>query len=697
MKRSVSLGRLVPALTLLRPLGPGGAVLLLAGLIAVASAGDARAADQLVTAQAGVPALRTGPMVNQSAVKQPPPPALVANPGRNHVAFVGTTVTLNGCASGPAAKGGLLTYHWSLSTVPPGSKSAGTVTPAKVCAPPAPRIGNFPVAPPRCFPLPACQATFVVDVPGHYVATLKVGDGKQFASASTSIDTMNSPPVASASVAGGGQEVGIGSTVQLDGSRSRDADGDRLAYKWSLASAPPQSAAALRFHDTCVQWGQAVQQAKAGPGVGANGPAQECILHKTETSIPNPTLQVDRAGRYEVRLVVSDGKADSAPVIVKIDAGPAACGADDGMTFSWRAPDPAKGDKLCARGTPVNIRKVADPNSPDFGTYEWTCSAGGTSASCYSGGALVLTLDGLDPSGMLGKPQADALYLCNNLFKAPGRQACASDSPNPYVRTADPAITLVKFPWDGNAWKTEVPLAALRTVLQDLSSFAKKRHKQLAIVSHSWGTVLAYLALATLPQPSDVNVDLLVMLSTPLGTENVDFRSALLWCPLAIDPLAIAACVNVERDANAAYDTIFTFTDGWRLRQNPAGIKPRVGSVWNFWAWNDCISGPMAPSLSGASGGPAGPAFTSLDGGPLFVNDVVVDTSSPEFELNPVNRAGQRNSINVGITPRWHGYTSLMPCCPPPPKLSWDSWPDNGGLRQQVEGLIMAVLPRRNP
>jgi hypothetical protein len=691
-----------------------------AAVLMIAFCVDARGAEQWMTAQAGVPAMRTGPMVNQPAVKQPPPPALVAHPGRNQVVFVTQTVTLNGCASGPVAKGGVLTYHWSLSTVPTGSRSAGTVAPARLC-PPARRTGNIPVAPPPCLPLPACQATFVVDMPGHYVATLKVGDGKQLASASTSIDTMNSPPVASASVAGGSPEVGIGTTVQLDGSRSHDVDGDRLAYKWSLASAPPQSAAALRFHDTCVQWrpvAQAASAVKAGPGVGASSPAQECVLHKTETSIPNPTLQVDRAGRYEVRLVVSDGKADSAPAILKIDAGPAACGADDGKTlFTWRAPDPAK-DKLCARGTPVNIRKVADPvadaNRPDFGSYEWTCQAGGTHVSCFAGGALVLTVDGLAPGplvtgGLVKSP--DDLYLCKRIFWTAGkddwpyrRDQCEKNNGSiSYVRTSYPAITLVPFPWDRNPWRTDAHVGALRGYLQNLAKVAGDYHKKLVVVAHSWGTVLSYLALASAQAAEaqggqHVRVDLLVMLSSPLATENVDYRSAALWCPVLFDPIAISACVIAEGGANALYDDIILFTDGWRFQQNPSFLTPRVGSVYNYWAWNDCISGPLnsLPALSGPFGGftpgavklpgaapargPLAPAFAALDGGPLFVNDNPVDIGDPDF--NDVNKDGQRNSKNVALTPKWHnGYTSFP-----------QDNPADAGLRSEVEGHIWEIL-----
>jgi len=53
---------------------------------------------------------------------------------------------------------------------------------------------------------------------------------------------INSPPVANA---GTDQQVFTGSTVTLDGSKSYDADGDTLAYEWSLTSRPIGSSATL--------------------------------------------------------------------------------------------------------------------------------------------------------------------------------------------------------------------------------------------------------------------------------------------------------------------------------------------------------------------------------------------------------------------------------------------------------------------
>ena len=87
----------------------------------------------------------------------------------------------------------------------------------------------------------------------------------------------NSAPTADA---GTDQTVDVGTTVTLDGSRSRDADGDGLSYQW-------------------------------------NGPA-EIVL--SNTSVSRPTFVASTAGTYRFTLVVNDGKVDSEPdeVVIRV-------------------------------------------------------------------------------------------------------------------------------------------------------------------------------------------------------------------------------------------------------------------------------------------------------------------------------------------------------------------------------------------
>ena len=90
----------------------------------------------------------------------------------------------------------------------------------------------------------------------------------------------NQPPVSNV---GTDKTVWLSDTVQLDGSNSRDADGDSLTYKWSIVSKPSGSNATL-----------------------------------SNTTAVKPTFVADVAGTYSVQLIVNDGAVNSAPDTVTI-------------------------------------------------------------------------------------------------------------------------------------------------------------------------------------------------------------------------------------------------------------------------------------------------------------------------------------------------------------------------------------------
>jgi K319L-like, PKD domain len=126
--------------------------------------------------------------------------------------------------------------------------------------------------------------TFVVDKPGDYVIQLIVNDGTVDSATDTVIiSTLNSPPVANA---GPDQTVdfppgdgpGLSISVQLDGSRSSDVDGDALTFRWAVTSGPPQSQPTL-----------------------------------SDSTLVNPTFVAFEPGIYVVPLIVNDGRLDSAP------------------------------------------------------------------------------------------------------------------------------------------------------------------------------------------------------------------------------------------------------------------------------------------------------------------------------------------------------------------------------------------------
>ena len=181
--------------------------------------------------------------------------APTANAGADQTVPLAALVQLSGAASSDP-EGQPLSYAWSLSSRPTGSTAT---------------LDNPTAANPR----------FTADKPGSYVAQLIVSDGTLASAPDTVvISTLNSRPVADA---GAPQAVDTGSTVQLDGSGSRDADGDTLSYAWSFTTRPAGSAAAIN-------------------------PA----------NAQRPSFVADLPGTYVAQLIVSDGTLASVPTTVTI-------------------------------------------------------------------------------------------------------------------------------------------------------------------------------------------------------------------------------------------------------------------------------------------------------------------------------------------------------------------------------------------
>ena len=163
------------------------------------------------------------------------------------------TVQLDGSESSDM-DGEELTFQWELRTRPLGS-TATLTNPTAV--------------------LP----TFVADKPGNYEIQLVVKDLNASSTPDTVvISTTNSAPTANV---GPDQTVSAGGSVQLDGSASSDADGDPLTYQWTLTSTPAGSTAVLAGSTT-----------------------------------PAPSFVADKAGTYQVRLIVNDGVTESDADIV---------------------------------------------------------------------------------------------------------------------------------------------------------------------------------------------------------------------------------------------------------------------------------------------------------------------------------------------------------------------------------------------
>lgn len=192
---------------------------------------------------------------NRDSVPNQPP---TTNAGPDQSVHPGSLVTLDGSGSYDLDENYLLSYAWEITSKPAGS-TAALANPNSV------------------------NPSFTPDLLGDYIVTLVVIDSQGLSSAPDQVlvSMINVPPVADA---GPDQAIlTVGSTVQLNGSQSYDADGDPFTYQWTITTKPEGSTAAL-----------------------------------SGTTSATPTFVADIHGDYIVSLVVTDslGAASAADIVI---------------------------------------------------------------------------------------------------------------------------------------------------------------------------------------------------------------------------------------------------------------------------------------------------------------------------------------------------------------------------------------------
>lgn len=135
--------------------------------------------------------------------------APVAKAGPDQVVHAGTAAILDG--SGSLADGETLTFAWVFVSKPEDSQAS---------------LSNAAAANP----------SFEPDKVGAYGVKLTVTDGHGSAMDTVTIHATNTAPVARASLGGSDVYKKAGDFVVLDGSGSRDDDGDPLTFAWSVVS-----------------------------------------------------------------------------------------------------------------------------------------------------------------------------------------------------------------------------------------------------------------------------------------------------------------------------------------------------------------------------------------------------------------------------------------------------------------------------
>ena len=328
------------------------------------------------------------------------------NAGLNDTVEVGHVVILNGSGSTNPSGVGVLTYSWAFTGRPAGSTAT---------------LGNASTA----------FAFFTADVSGQYTIRLTVNNGVASSSATVTMSTIGTPPVANA---GPNQTVKLGSLVVLNGSGSTSTGGQPLSYFWTPLTLPIGSTASLSGSNTAsptfvadkpgvyemqlivndglpsspstvtitTQTGTPVANAGAhqvvdvGANVQLSGagstdpnglpltyfwqlvtlPAGSTAVLNQATAV-NPTFNVDRAGTYVAQLIVNDGTLSSQPATVTI------------TTEAPLAPVANAGaNRTVAMGSLVTLSGGGtDPQNRTL-TYQWSLinKPSGSSASLSSSG-----------------------------------------------------------------------------------------------------------------------------------------------------------------------------------------------------------------------------------------------------------------------------------------------------------------------
>ncbi|MEM9102306.1 MAG: PKD domain-containing protein [Pseudomonadota bacterium] len=236
-------------------------------------------------------------------VVAPPNTAPIANAGPDKTVIKDTPVILEGI--GADADGDTLTYLWSIQSQPAGS--------------------SFVLSNPA-LPMPSFESSTV----GRYEFALVTNDGQVSSSPDTVVITVIEPPNVRPIANAGDDQSGVsGNLFTLSGLNSSDADGDPLTYSWVLKTFP------------------------AGGAVS--------IVNSTS---PTPQIQPNLVGRYDIELVVNDGKEDSLAdsMTVTVEESP------NQVPIANAGPD--QSGEIMERFT-LDGSASRDPDG-DIITYQWT-------------------------------------------------------------------------------------------------------------------------------------------------------------------------------------------------------------------------------------------------------------------------------------------------------------------------------------
>lgn len=139
--------------------------------------------------------------------------------------------------------------------------------------------------------------------------------------------------------------------------------------------------------------------------------------------------------------------------------------------------------------------------------------------------------------------------------------------------------------------------ASVRMMLRSEFNKAKSANKNFVLVTHSWGTVLGFLGLQycqnRFDAQYDIVPDLVITLSSPLGTGHRDFNLSDPFFPPLLSPV-----VSIMTDLVSEYtDTMIDIT---HLYSRDYYNSPKFKFWINYYSFGDIISGPINTVLNEA-------------------------------------------------------------------------------------------------
>lgn len=222
--------------------------------------------------------------------------------------------------------------------------------------------------------------------------------------------------------------------------------------------------------------------------------------------------------------------------------------------------------------------------SPEDSTTDTTTdtTTGTTTESAAARKDILVAVNGLQFTRTLPGELLEAFGA--NLSFATNREDYLNPALTPWLGDGYDIRT---FDWTGDATETgdilqPVGSGSLRAFLRAAHAEARTEGVRFVVVSHSWGTFLCYMALAMESTGEDpIECDLFITLSCPIGANNAGSIT---------DPLDAAVSAYAE-----AWMEDLGFAIG-------GGSYPRAKRFLNYWAWGDCISGPLAGLAPAAAG-----------------------------------------------------------------------------------------------